>query len=160
MQIIEFDGRYSESVKDILVELQEYIVSIDDWKLNIMTPKYREDYFKKTIEECSKEGSKIFLAVENDEVLGFIFGKLAENEKYDDCFYACPKSGIVEELIVKNNVRAKGIGSALLETLEQYFKSIGCKYCYIDVFEPNVKALNFYEKHNYTTRMRTMGKKI
>ena len=42
MQIVEYDKKYTENVKDLLVELQEFIVCIDDWKLNIMTAQYRE----------------------------------------------------------------------------------------------------------------------
>ena len=47
--IIEYDEKYKEEVKDLLVELQEYIVSIDHWHLNIITPDYRKKYFEKTI---------------------------------------------------------------------------------------------------------------
>ena len=49
MEIIEYKEKYAERVKDILVELQEYIVSIDNWHLNIITPKFREKYFEKTL---------------------------------------------------------------------------------------------------------------
>ena len=45
--IIEYDKQYDEDVKDLLVELQEYIVSIDKEKYNIITKDYREEYFKK-----------------------------------------------------------------------------------------------------------------
>lgn len=49
MEIVEYKAKYKEDVKNILVELQEYIVSIDNWNLNIITPDYRKKYFEKTI---------------------------------------------------------------------------------------------------------------
>ena len=59
--IIEYEKKYDEQVKDLLVELQEYIVSIDKERYNIITPTYREEYFKKTIDEVSKYEGKIYL---------------------------------------------------------------------------------------------------
>ena len=52
--ILEYEEKYAEEVKDLLVELQEYIVSIDKDGYNIITEDYREEYFKKTIEEVSE----------------------------------------------------------------------------------------------------------
>ncbi len=48
--IIKYDSKYDEEIKNLLVELQEYIVSIDREKYNIITPEYRDEYFKKTLE--------------------------------------------------------------------------------------------------------------
>ena len=42
MRIVELSLKYEEQVKNLLVELQEYIADIDDWKLNIMTKTYSE----------------------------------------------------------------------------------------------------------------------
>ena len=36
MRIVELSLKYEEQVKNLLVELQEYIADIDDWKLNII----------------------------------------------------------------------------------------------------------------------------
>ena len=160
MEIIEFKKEYTEQVKDLLVELQNYIVQIDDWHLNIITPKYREMYFKKTIMETNKNQGKIFLAVENNKALGLICGAVVERDKYDKYDYICPKTGEVFELIVSANERHGGVGCKLLEHIENYFKSIGCEYCHIEVFEPNKTAKSFYNKHKYVTRMCSLSKKL
>jgi len=103
---------------------------------------------------------KIFVAKENDKIIGFIAGiimKFEENDKYS---YVIHKRGEVTELMVTNSLQAKGIGSKLLETMENYFKSVGCEYIQIDVFGYNTNAIKFYDKHNYETRMLTVVKKI
>jgi len=160
MEIIEYNKNYSENVKDLLVELQEFIVSIDKEKLNIITPEFREIYFKMTMDEVEDNEGKIFVAKENDKIIGFIAGiimKFEENDKYS---YVIHKRGEVTELMVTNSLQAKGIGSKLLETMENYFKSVGCEYIQIDVFGYNTNAIKFYDKHNYETRMLTVVKKI
>ncbi len=42
MEIIEYNEKYLEDVRDLLVELGEYIVSIDKDNLEILHPDYRE----------------------------------------------------------------------------------------------------------------------
>ena len=44
MNIIEYSDKYLEDVKDLLVELEEYIVSIDKDHLNQVHPEYREKW--------------------------------------------------------------------------------------------------------------------
>jgi len=54
MNIVEYNDNYKEDVKNLLVELQEFIASLDIDKYNILTDEYREKYFNKTIEEYFK----------------------------------------------------------------------------------------------------------
>ena len=42
MKIIEYEEKYLEDVRDLLVELEEYIVSIDKDNLDQVHPEYRE----------------------------------------------------------------------------------------------------------------------
>lgn len=42
MKIIEYNDRYLDDVKDLLTELEEYLVSIDEDKLDRVHPLYHE----------------------------------------------------------------------------------------------------------------------
>ena len=42
MEIIEYKDKYLEDVKDLLTELEEYIVSIDKDELDHVHPEYHE----------------------------------------------------------------------------------------------------------------------
>ena len=44
MQIFEYENRCLEVVKDLLVELEEYIVSIDKDHLDQVNPEYRKKW--------------------------------------------------------------------------------------------------------------------
>lgn len=160
MEIIEYSKKYIEDVKDLMVELQEYIVALDEFKLNILTPKYRNVYFKKTIKLINQNNGKIFLAVKNNKAIGMIAGYIEKYDKYDKVDYSCPKKGIVEELIVTSSTRSNGVGKQLLLKMEEYFKDNNCEYCQVDVFSANNIAKNFYTKYNFKDRMETMFKRL
>ncbi len=160
MKIIEYEIKYEEELKDLLVELQKHIVSIDKYGLNILTDDYRELYYEKTMKIVKNNHGKIFLAKDDDKAIGAIIGHIEKYDKYDRCEYSCPKKGIVDELIVSKNSRSQGIGQILLKTMEEYFKSIGCEYVSIEVFAYNEGAKQFYSKFNYKPRCIDLFKKL
>ena len=57
--IIEYSPNYDEEIKDLLVELQQYLSDIDKEKYNIVGENYREKYFKKTMEKVKKKKKKM-----------------------------------------------------------------------------------------------------
>jgi ribosomal protein S18 acetylase RimI-like enzyme len=160
MNIIEYKEKYLDDVKDLLVELEEYILSIDKDDLDQLHPEYRDKMAILDLEEVNKNNGKCFLALENDKVIGLIMGCIIEYDKYDYLDYKCPKQGEITELIISKKVRSKGIGQQLMKKMEDYFKSINCEYVVIDVFAYNELAINFYRNQGYHTRMLVDIKKL
>ncbi len=155
--IIEYNEKYKEEVKNLLVELQEYIVSIDKEKYNIITKEYRDIYFNKTMEDINKYEGKMYLYKDNNKIIGLIVGLInnLEESTYD---FKCPKRGRITELVVSKHHRKSGVGSILLHSMEDYLKSVGCKDILLGVFAYNENAINFYEKNGYHIRMHDMTK--
>ena len=54
MQVIEYEDKYLEDVKDLLVELEKYIVSIDKDYLDQVHPEYREKMAIIDLDEVNK----------------------------------------------------------------------------------------------------------
>lgn len=160
IKIIEYNEMYDEQVKDLLVELQEYVVSIDQDKLSTLSSEYREQYFTYTKHQTYSQNGKMLLAVVDDNVVGLVAGHIREYYPVDKLDYTCPKMGVIEELIVKNSNRSGGIGKALLKEMESFLKTQGCEYVMLGVFAYNQKAYDFYKKQNYNNRMITMLKKM
>ncbi|MBQ2639871.1 MAG: GNAT family N-acetyltransferase [Bacilli bacterium] len=160
MKIIEYEDKYLEDIKNLLVELEEYIVSIDKDNLDILHKDYKDKMAILDLEEVNNNDGKCYIAVENDKAIGLIMGAIFPYYKYDYLDYKCPKKGEITELIVTNNSRNKDIGKKLIKRMEEYFKSKDCEYIIVDIFAYNDKAISFYEKENYHTRMITNIKKI
>ena len=121
MQIVEYENKYLGDVKDLLVELEEYIVSIDKDHLDQVHPEYREKMAVLDLEEVNKNNGKCYLAVENNKAIGLIMGCISSYDEYDYLDYKCPKRGEITELIVTNKIRSKGIGQGLINKIEEYF---------------------------------------
>lgn len=160
MKIIEYDSIYDEQIKDLLVELQNYLIDIDDWHTQVMIPEYRENIFKLDMNKVKKQNRKIYLSIENGIVNGLIIGIVEEKDEIDKLTNDCAKTGSVLELVVKSNIRSNGIGKSLLDKIEEYFRSIYCKRINIEVFGPNKKGLNFYEKNDYIIRDAIVSKRL
>ena len=160
MRIIEYGKEYLENVKDLLVELEEYILSVDKDELDQLHPEYRDKMAMLDLEEVNELNGKCYLALEDDNVVGLIMGTIISYDKYDYLDYKCPKSGEITELVVSQKVRSKGIGQSLIDKMELYFKEQGCEYIFVDVFAYNENAIKFYEKKGYHTRMHINLKKI
>lgn len=160
MEIIEYEDKYLENVKDLLTELEEYIVSIDYDKLD----RIHEDYHNKkaiiALKEIKDNNGKCFLAIDNNNVVGLIMGIIRKYDDNDYLDYKCPKEGEITELIVSKNIRSNGVGQLLIKKMEDYFKSIDCEYVLVDVFGYNDPALKFYFKAGYHARMLTTIKKL
>ena len=160
MQIIEYEDKYLEDIRDLLTELEEYIVSIDKDELDQVHPEYHEKMALVDLEDVNKNNGKCYLAIENDKAIGLIMGTIPPYDEYDYLDYKCPKRGIITELIVTSKIRSKGVGQALMNKMEDYFKSNGCEYSLVDVFAYNEIGINFYDKCGYHPRMHTDIKRL
>lgn len=158
--IMELKTKHYEKVKDLLVDLQKFVIEIDKYHLNMMSNDYREKYFEFMLQDCNKNQGKVFVCVDQNQVLGMIAGFVGSYDERDKLVYTCPKKGIVAELIVDKNSRKDGVGTKLLKAMESYFKSISCEFVQVDVFAYNEGAKKFYSKNGYEDRMLTMFKKI
>lgn len=122
MTIEEYQECYLEDVKDLLVELEEYILSIDEDELDQLHPEYKDKMAILDLEEVNKNNGKCYLTVENNKAIGLIMGFVRRYDEYDYLDYKCPKCGEVLELIVSKDVRNRGVGQKLMQVMENYFK--------------------------------------
>ena len=58
--IIEYDSKYNEEIKDLLVQLQQHLVDIDEEEYNMVGDEYREKYFEKTMEDVKNLMEKYY----------------------------------------------------------------------------------------------------
>ena len=153
--VLEYDEKYDDDIKDLLVELQEYIQNIDIEGYNILQKNYRKLYFEKVLNDVKNYKGKIFLYEDDNKIVGLVVG-IVNNDEIETYDFKAPKRGRITELVISKNVRSKGIGTVLLKYMEDYLKSIGCKDILIGVFAYNDNAVKFYRKNGYHVRMIDM----
>lgn len=159
-RIVEYEDRYIEPVRDLLVQLEEYLVSIDADHLDTVGEEYREKMILHDLTEIHENEGKAYIALLDGRVAGLIFGIMRRYAEEDRLDYKCPKSGIITELVVDQHLQHNGIGRDLMDAMESYFLEMGCETVSIDVFAYNDAAASFYEARGYHPRMISMLKRI
>jgi ribosomal protein S18 acetylase RimI-like enzyme len=123
---------------DLSKDLEKFNQKYSTRPAEHFTGDWQEYFREEIIESLNNEKSWVFLALENDAPVGFVYSRLCEG---------CYKY-IIDELYVKAAYRKLGIGTKLLDsTLD-----IGKKYEYpiiVEVFDWNKDAIEFYKAHNF-----------
>lgn len=99
--------RASEAVVEWLMDASE------DWEKENSCWGYR----KNTLEDI--QGNRIFLAMDGDSPVGYLFGHCVVTEKATSVYPAGTTVFEVEELYVKPGFRNRGIGKALFQHVEK-----------------------------------------
>ena len=160
MEITELKPKYASQAKTLLVELQKYIIKMDEFSLNIMGDDFEEQYYKRLLSKIKRNNGKIYIAKSGEKVVGLIAGFIEKYSKADAIDYACPPKGVIAELIVTMQQQKNGVGQKLMDKMQQYFVEENCEYVSLEVFAYNQNARRFYEKNGFCERCVIMAKKI
>ena len=105
------------------------------------------------IDDVENMNGKIYIAEENNHVVGFIQGVIIEHNKGDDELYDLShnpsKEGWIGLLYVKTRYRGGGIGQKLLDKMINYFKTNKCTSIRLLVLSDNEHAIAVYKKNNF-----------
>ncbi|MBN3037270.1 MAG: GNAT family N-acetyltransferase [Candidatus Diapherotrites archaeon] len=97
-------------------------------------------YPKYFLRKLRNEKVTIFVAEENNELIGFVMG---EDERLRDPFKE-KKIGYLADLFVAEEHRGKGIGKALLDAMTDWFASRGLRIMSLTAYTQNKEAEEFY----------------
>lgn len=149
-----------EQVIGLLIELQKHLVSVDHEKVQIMNDSYGEEYFAFMFRLVTDNDGVIYLAKEENAIVGLIAGYVEPKDEEDKITNHCPKRGVISDLVVSHSLRSQGIGGELMNAMEQYFSDIGCEFIAVNAFAPNERAQRFYERFGYAPRNVELYKRI
>ena len=86
----------------------------------------------------------IFVAVEDDQVLGYGFCQVKTHE-LDPVFHDYTEL-YIDDICVDENARRKGVGSAIYKEILRYAKQRRCHNVTLNVWSFNEDAMAFYKK--------------
>jgi len=136
-------------------------------KLNFELDKFERNWYpyiipkiknsKKWIKgKFSGNKVKIFIAIENKKIVGFVFGWIYKREyhnKIKRCGYCC-------DLFVEGKYRNKGIGWKLMEKFEKWCKKKGLEYVELSTNIKNTNAQEFYFSRGFREFEKLYVKKL
>ena len=116
-------------------------------------------YTEKELEALlADENSPIFVAEEENQVLGYCFCQLREYR--GSTVLTDRKEIYIDDLCVEEACRGRGIARALYGYVTDWAKEIGCTYVTLNVWQGNENAMKFYEKMGMRQRSITMETKL
>lgn len=108
-------------------------------------------------EVIANDNCLVLVAEEEGVVVGFVEASVRVPERPDEA--AAPWCGI-NNLVVAERRRRKGIGTGLVEAAEAWARHQGIAEMRLDVFEFNGGAKTLYEGLGYRTISRHLGKAL
>ena len=144
-----------KDIDEMQFELQKYFSEIDKTHESLPYKNINDAhrYIQKMIDDVENMNGKIYVAEENNQIVGFIQGVIIEHNKGDDEIYDLShnpsKEGWIGLLYVKTRYRGGGIGQKLLDKMINYFKTKKCTSIRLLVLSDNEHAISVYKKNDF-----------
>lgn len=114
-------------------------------------------YYYDLEELITSENSDVLIALDEGKIIGCGYGMIKQHER--DIFVTTDY-GYIGFMYVKDAYRGKGVGQAILQGLNEWFKSRNMKEVRIKVYENNPKAIKAYEKAGFQKKLIEMKMNI
>ncbi len=159
MTIREYKTADKKQVWNLIAELQDYGAQYEPG----MRPgkEMAEGYLEKAIlKDCAEKDGKIFVAEDNNELVGFIWVHLGKEPK--DLMYYEPFQSFayINDFMVTESYRGQGVGRDLITSVEEYAKQKGINQLKLHVVPKNDLAREVYQKMGFEEDDITLVKKL
>lgn len=158
MIIRDYQPEDKKSLIEFLEKQSDELIFLDPFNRK-RKDGYGEFSLKNLLEQ-NKETGKILVAEEAGEVVGYASGWIKHIEEFEELTGGPAINGMLDNLYVKPEYRKKGIATALVKALEQFFKGNHCQLIWLNVYSENSKAVNLYSNLGYTPSSTTLIKKL
>lgn len=98
----------------------------------------RSDEPEEILKKLERDPDLFLVAEQNNQIIGSVIGG------FDG------RRGMMYHLAVASSSRQRGVGAALMQTLEECLRAKGCIRYYLLVTRENSEAIRFYESHGWT----------
>jgi GNAT superfamily N-acetyltransferase len=152
VEIRPFEERDRNRVEALMDEFGDEIAALDPRGRCLREPGYGTEFVGQMLDQASGSDGIVLVAEDDGVVVAFASGHVKTRSDRERLAVIDFRNGIVPELYVTPDWRHRGIGRALLEQLNEHFRSHGCGASVIEVFAPNLGARRFYAAFGYEER--------
>lgn len=145
-----------EDLDSILVLFYKLSISDSPYDKDVDLDWVNTDGGKKYFEEKINGTNGVCFVAEVD---GQIVGYFTANKK-ELPGYRLVTVADLENLVVDENFRNRGIGKILMDKFLSWAKEIGAKRASVNVFSANTKGIAFYNREGFTSFETTLEKKL
>jgi len=144
MQIREATKDDEPKIKELIEKLHAFEMPMEElYASRPDTAERNMRFFKRMIKN---DNGTIFVAEVDNQIVGYAVCWIAKRPPY---LYKVDRIGYISDVFVEEQYRRRGIGSALLGKILEWFKNKNIKYVELSVLVKNEKAIKFYEKHGF-----------
>ncbi len=99
----------------------------------------------------------VFVACEHDQIVGFVSGHFCE---LVSAVSKPVQMGSIDELYVRPKSRKSGVAQQLCERIEQRFEEYGVEEVFVEVWDFNQPANQFYKQFGFQNHINWLRKKV
>ncbi len=154
MKIREANKQDTEQLIPLMLQVAGIHVQA---RKDIFKPKNKEEIFA-DLNKKFENGEKIIVVEENQKILGTLIYRIKETKEHINLRDS--RVIWIEELVIDERNRTKGLGRALIDEAIKIAKDENCARVDLNCWDFNKGAIAFYEKIGMQTQRRIMELKI
>jgi ribosomal protein S18 acetylase RimI-like enzyme len=144
-----------DQVGRVFSEENRYHSEIVPGVIQVAEPIMTQEWYSAVLDNPDRS---LWVAQVDEAVIGVVLVK--EMTSPDDPIFCQRKYAYVDEVVVAERFRGRGIGRLLMERAEQWAMERGLGEIELNVWEANQSAIGFYEGLSYETIRRRMRRII
>jgi len=155
MIIREATEKDEEKIKELIKKLHAFEIPMEE--LYVAKPDTADRNLMFFKHKTKNNNGTIFVVEIDDKIIGYAVCWIERRPTY---LYKVDKIGYISDVFVEEPYRGRGIGSALLGKILEWFKNKNIKYVELSVLAKNEKAKKFYEKHGFKVYSLNLRKAV
>lgn len=157
IEIRPYDAATDEAaVRACFVELQDHEHALDPGAPT--GEAIADSYVAWIFERCGRYEGRVLMARAGGEVLGFI--SLLLSVPRTDPDDPVPVHALIQDLVVRERWRSRGVGLHLIRTAEELARAAGRAEIRVNVVAQNQGARRFYAREGYEEQLIHLGKSL
>lgn len=150
-----------EQLSTLLLENLRYHIELDPYKLREETNEFLERAWASIDAHMSDQQGVLIVAELGGAVVGFSHGYVQDTgEGFRPVSRRKTMIGYISKLYVSKEARGHGLGTRLLQKVEEDLVQKGCEFLKLSVFTANDKAKQLYQSLGYDDYRVDMLKQV